>query len=175
MQSNIGSIIRAIWKQKGLTLINIIGLSLAISICLLIFLWCRYELSYDKDNPNFDRIYRVNTEFHLSSEIERYTSSPEPTGPTLVEEFPEITHTARFYSTTGLMIYEDKKFMEDNLVFTDQDFIEMFNINVLKGDPDILLEDPYSVVLSRSIAEKYFGSEEPVGKVIRRNDRTILQ
>ncbi len=170
MKNYFKSALRAIFKDRSFSVINIIGLSIAFTVCILIFLWCKYELSYDKFNDNYDRIYRVNTEFHLSSEIERYASSPEPTGPTLVEEFPEITHTARFYRTSGLMVYGDKKFMEGNLVFTDPDALKMFDITAVKSDIETMLDDPYAIVLTRSMAEKYFGDEDPMGKVIRRND-----
>jgi len=164
------STFRTLLKHRGFSIINIIGLSIAFAICILIFLWCRYELSYDRFNENFDRIYRVNTEFHLSSEVERYQSSPEPTGPALVEKFPEITHTARFYGTSGLMVYDDKKFMEKNLVFTDSDALKMFDVTALSSNTEAMLDDPYSIVLTRSMAEKYFGNDDPLGKVIRRND-----
>jgi len=163
--------LRNLMKHKGFSFINIMGLALAFLVCILIFLWCRYELSFDKNNQNYRWIYRVNTEFHLSNETERYTSCPEPAGPTLVEEFPEITHTARLYGTSGLMIHNDMKFNESNVVFTDPEFFDLFPVETIRGDRSEFLKDPYSMVITQSMGEKYFGNENPVGKVITRNGR----
>jgi len=97
---------RNIWNHKGFSIINIAGLAIAMTVCIIILFWCRYELNYDKYLPNYDRLYRVNTEYVLTDETERYQSSPEPTGSTLVERFPEITHHCHFYRTSGQNIDE---------------------------------------------------------------------
>ncbi|MCF7920406.1 MAG: ABC transporter permease [Candidatus Cloacimonetes bacterium] len=162
--------LRNILRHKGFSIINIAGLAIALTVCIIILLSSIYELTYDSYLPNYERIYRVNTEFHLSAETERYQSSPEPTGPTLKELFPEITHNCHFYGSTGLMKYEDKTFMEYNLVFTDPDFLKMFSIEAIHGDINTMLDDPYAIVLTESMAKKYFGETDPVGEVIRRND-----
>ena len=162
--------LRNILHHKGFSFINIAGLAIAMTVCIIILLSSIYELSFDRYLPNYDLIYRVNTEFHLSAEIERYGSSPEPTGPTLKEMFPEITHSCHIYQTSGLMVYEDKTFMENNLVYTDPDFLVMFSIEAIHGDINTMLDDPYAIVLTETMAEKYFGNENPVGEIIRRND-----
>ncbi|MDP8320754.1 MAG: ABC transporter permease [Candidatus Stygibacter australis] len=162
--------LRNILHHKGFSFINIAGLAIAMTVCIIILLSSIYEISYDRHLPNYDRIYRVNTEFHLSAETERYQSSPEPTGPTLKEMFPEITHNCHIYQTSGLMVYEDKTFMENNLVYTDPDFLEMFSIEAIHGDINTMLDDPYAIVMTETVAEKYFGKANPVGEVIRRND-----
>jgi putative ABC transport system permease protein len=162
--------LRNILRHKGFSFINIAGLAIAMTVCIIILLSSIYELNYDRHLPNYDRIYRVNTEFHLSAETERYQSSPEPTGPTLKELFPEITHNCHIYQTSGLMVYKDKTFSENNLVYTDPDFLEMFSIEAIHGDINTMLDDPYAIVLTETMAEKYFGKENPVGEVIRRND-----
>ena len=169
-KSYLKTAIRNIWKHKGFSLINIIGLAIAMTVCIIILLWCSYELNYDKFMQNYDRLYRVNTEYRLSDQTERYASSPEPTGATLVEIFPEVTHHCHFYSTTGLMVYDDKKFMEQNMVFTDPGFLEMFSIQAIHGDINTMLDDPYALVLTQSMTRKYFGDKNPIGEVIRRND-----
>ncbi len=161
---------RNICKHKGFSLINITGLAIAMTVSIIILLWCTYELNYDKHLENYDRIYRVNTEYHLSSEIERYKSSPEPTGRTLTEMFPEIVNHCHFYNSSGLMVYEDKKFMENNMLYTDPGFLEMFSIEAVYGDINTMLDDPWAIVFTESIAKKYFGDENPVGETIRRND-----
>ncbi|MDP8288132.1 MAG: ABC transporter permease [Candidatus Electryonea clarkiae] len=161
---------RNIWKHKGFSFINIIGLAIAMTICIIIMFWCLYELNYDRFLPNYNRLYRVNTEFQLSTETERYAASPEPTGATLEGMFPEITHYCHFYNTSGLMTYNDKKIMEHDLVYTDPDFLEMFSIQAIHGDIHTMLDDPYSIVLTESISKKYFGDINPVGEILRRND-----
>jgi putative ABC transport system permease protein len=169
-KSYLKTAFRNIWNHKGFSFINIAGLAIAMTVCIIILFWCRYELNYDKHLPNYDRIYRVNTEYHISAETERYQSSPEPTGATLVERFPEITHHCHIYNSTGLLVYEDKKFMENDMLYTDPDFLKMFSIQAIHGDINTMLDDPHSLVLTRSMSEKYFGEKNPIGEVIRRND-----
>ncbi|MCD4818042.1 MAG: ABC transporter permease [Candidatus Cloacimonetes bacterium] len=161
---------RNMLRNKAYSMINILGLAIAMTVCLIILLWCRYELNYDKFLPNFERLYRVNTEFQLSEETKRYAASPEPTGPTLKERFPEISHHCHFYQTTGLMVYDNKKISESNLVYTDNDFLEMFSIQPISGNISTMLNDPYSIVLTQKMAKKYFGEKNPLGEIIRRND-----
>jgi len=162
--------LRNIFRHRGFSFINILGLAIAMTVSLIILLWCNYELSYNKHLENYDRIYRVNTEYHLSSEIERYRSSPEPTGRTLTEMFPEVTNHCHFYNTTGFMVVNDKKFMERSMVFTDPGFLEMFSINIIQGDSNTMLDDPYAIVLTESMAKKYYGDENPLGKTLQRNE-----
>ncbi len=169
-ESYLKTAFRNIWNHKGFSLINIAGLAIAMTVSIIILLWCNYELSYNKYLENYDRIYRVNTEYHLSSEIERYRSSPEPTGRTLTEMFPEVINHCHFYNATGLMVIDEKKFMERNMVFTDPGFLEMFSVNTIQGDRNTMLDDPYAIILTKSMANKYFENENPIGKTIRRND-----
>jgi len=161
---------RNLFRHKTYSIINISGLAIAMTVCIIILLWCRYELNYDRFLLNIYRLYRVNTEYPLLAETERYSSSPEPAGATLVELFPEITHHCHFYQASGLMVYENKKFMEHNLVYTDQDYLEMFSIRPVFGDINTMLDDPYSIVLTETMAGKYFGDKNPLGEIIRRND-----
>jgi len=169
-KSYLKTAFRNIWNHKGFSIINIAGLAIAMTVCIIILFWCRYELNYDKYLPNYDRLYRVNTEYVLTDETERYQSSPEPTGSTLVERFPEITHHCHFYRTSGLLVFENKKFMEDNMLYTDPDFLYMFSVQTIHGDINTMLDDPHSLILTRSMSHKYFGNLNPIGEVIRRND-----
>jgi len=161
---------RNLIRNKIYSIINILGLAIAMTVFIIILLWCRHELNYDHFLPNIDNLYRVNTEFNLSEETKKYYSSPEPTGATLKDRFPEITHYCQFYQTSGLMVFKEKKFSEKNLVYTNNDFLTMFSIQPVHGDIQTMLQDPYSIVLTQTMSQKYFGDKNPLGKTIRRND-----
>lgn len=160
--------LRNLIKQKLYTIITILGLSIGITCCLFIMLYVRQELSYDRFYPNSDRIYRVAHQVITPQGISHIAVSPAPLAPALEEEYPEIEHITRIYFESDLLFeYGDKRIFEDNVIYADPDFFNVFPFGVLKGDPSRLLDTPDSMVLTASMAEKYFGNEEPIGKVIR--------
>jgi putative ABC transport system permease protein len=156
-------------KQKLYTLINVVGLAVGLACFILISLFVRHELAYDKGWANADRIYRVERDF-LPTDISKaaYLPSMPPVGAAqLKEEFPEIEKTARivrFGSTVraddGTLHFERYGGQADNALF------EIFDFRWLRGDPRTALAEPQSVVLTRSIAQKYFGDADPLGKTL---------
>ncbi|QHT67980.1 FtsX-like permease family protein [Rhodocytophaga rosea] len=161
--------LRNILKYTGFSFINIFGLALGLTCCLLISLYIRDELSYDKYHTNADRIYRVTrnwTSQDGSVSLHLGHVAP-PFGPLLENEFPDIEASARIIQNGFLFRYDEKAFNENNVFIAEPAIFKIFTIPVISGDPKKALDDPFSIMLSDKMAEKYFNNENAVGKVIK--------
>jgi len=163
--------LRNIQKQKLNSLLNIIGLAVGIACCLLITFHVRNELSYDRQFQKADRIFRL-TEEDLE-ESHRHMACVSPVHGLLIQDsIPEIEQVARlFYMQSMVLSYlpqagEPKRFEEDGGFFADPTVINMFDLNFIQGDPQRALEDVDSIIMTASMAEKYFGEGYPLGKTI---------
>ena len=158
-------------RQKGYSFINISGLAIGIACCILILLWVQDELSYDKFHENADQIYRVN-KIWRKGEVAHYATTPAPLAQALKEEFPEITDSARFEPAGQMIVAYDKTiFYENNGAYADPSFFELFSFPFVKGDPRSGLSNPSSIVITENMADKYFGTEDAVGKTLRINNQ----
>ncbi len=159
---------RLIKRHKGFSLINILGLAIGMASCLLIFLYVQDELSYDRYNKNADRIYRAGTHLKMQRREMSVASVCAPMAKALVDEFPEVEKAVRFRegSNSYLFKYEDKSFRENRVVFSEPAFFDIFSIPLLKGNPSTALESPFTLILGQKTAEKFFGSTDPVGKIL---------
>jgi putative ABC transport system permease protein len=151
-------------RQKGHSFINITGLAIGLASCLLITLWILDELSYDKFHQDSQHIYHVLA--HGTAKNNPFT--PSPLAPALEEEVPEILYATRYEGFPEvLMSHKDKEFYEDDLRAVDPAFFKIFTFPFLKGNPGTALNDVNSIVISEAIAEKYFGSENPIPNVYK--------
>ena len=164
---------RNLKKYKGYSFINIVGLSVGMACTILILLWVADELSYDHFFPNAERLYRViDTENYSDTDVPMFSMNPPALAKTLVDEYPEIDAAARLRTVKSAVIqYGEKRFTENNLTFVDPTFLDMFSIPFLKGNSNTALSDASSIILTQKTAEKYFGSENPIGKTIRIDNR----
>src|SRR5688572_12031052 len=164
---------RNLVKYKFISFINIFGLTVGLACCMLILTYILNELSYDKYQPNANRVYRVIRTF-LNAETKAVsltlsTIAP-PFAPLLKNDFGEIEDLTRTISNgTTPMKYEEKMFNEDNVMFADDHFFNFFKVDVIKGNPQKALTDPYCVMMTEETARKYFGNEDPMNKMIRVN------
>jgi putative ABC transport system permease protein len=158
--------LRNLWKRRAFSLINICGLSVGMTACFLIFLYVRFELSYDSFHRNADRIYRVVCDIKTPSETIRADGPSWPVLPTMTHEFPEVEYAVRTVESSLLLRKGDIKFQEEQALFADPAFFQIFDFKLLKGDPKTVLKDPFSVVFSESAAKKYFGTANPVGQTL---------
>ena len=160
---------RNLRNNRILTSINIAGLTIAFTSCLIIFLYVRFETNYDSFHENADRIYRVTydeTATGLTEGRHLATVSP-PVGPALVEEFPEIESAVRFRPAPGHILgYNDLRFHEDNLFYVDNTLLEVFSFELVSGNPETAMVNPNSILITETVARKYFGEEDPMGKVM---------
>ncbi len=166
---------RNIIKYKAYSSINISGLAIGMTCCLLISLWIFDELSFDRFNENADRIYKVTEIQHYSSFDYKVAVTPAPIGPYLKDNYPEILDTARFtYLGTMLFRHGDNAHYENSIVAADPSFFNIFTYNSVKGDPVSALEDPNGIIINEVVAEKYFSGDNPIGKLIEiNNDKTF--
>ena len=159
---------RNLIRHKGYTFINIFGLATGIICCLLILVYVQDELSYDKYHEKAEQIYRiVNAGVIRGNQIEIPLVSG-PWGPAMVEEFPEVRKAVRIKppDSRWVISHGEKKFPEKGLYFADPTFFEVFDVEMVVGDPETVLDAPYSIVITEEMAEKYFGEEDPIGKII---------
>ena len=158
--------IRNILRQKGYSFINILGLAVGLASVVLILLWVKYEFSYDHSHKNVDRIYRMGqTQFYSSGPMNTF-SMPGPLSAAVKENFPEVEESFRFKYSGMIIQYEEKKFSEE-IVYADKELFSVFTVDFIAGDPNAIFDDYYSVVISEKIAEKYFGSRNAIGKVLK--------
>ena len=161
--------LRNLRKHKGHAFINVTGLAVGMACCLLIVLHVQDELSYDTHFSEADRLYRLTTEVGGSDTPSLLASSPAPAFQPLLNDFPEIEHATRLFTTYGaelLVRRGDARFYEQQLLFVDATFFEVFDFSQIRGNPETALQTPYSVVISAPMARKYFGDEDPLGKTL---------
>ena len=161
--------LRCLLKQKTYSVINIAGLTIGIAACLLILLYVRDELSFDAYHKDADRIFRIAFEVKRENENPVFATAPGPLAPSLKRDFPQVEQAARFAGGPTLVVRygKDKAFYEhDNYYFVDPTLFEVLTIPFLRGDPKSAFPQPQSVVISRNMAHKYFGNDEPLGKVL---------
>jgi len=157
-------------RQKLFSFINIASLTIGLACGILILFFIRYELSYDKYHDEAQHVYRAVREHQ--GEPTWYNSSEHPLAASLKEDFPDVLKATRVKKNdeVGVVEYNSKCFYEEGIYFADQDFLEIFTFPLLSGDMSTALEEPFSVLITQEMAEKYFGDEEPVGKVIQINE-----
>jgi putative ABC transport system permease protein len=161
--------IRNILRHKVHSIINIAGLALGMACSILILMRVQHELSYDRYHKNADRIYRVATDINFGTMQGEYAVSNHTSGPIMQKDLPEVEKAVRFHPVWGrtLVEYREKRYIEGNLMFADKSVFDIFTFPLINGDPITALEKAFSVVISQEMSRKYFGDENPVGKVIK--------
>ena len=166
--------LRNISRQKAFSFINILGLSVGIACCLMILLFVRDELSFEKLHVNANRIYRTIIDEFVDGKWENNVGSPDLLGPALVAESPEIVCCARLFNPSWIdkwtVSIEKKFYYEDNLFFADPTIFQVFTFPLIQGNPETALKDPNSMVITETMARKYFGDEDPMGKMLTIQD-----
>jgi putative ABC transport system permease protein len=161
------SAIRNIRKSPFYTFLNIAALAIGLTTFIFIFIYVSDELTYDKYHDKHERIYRLESDFNIGSKHDEFAIVPIPMGPALQMEFPEIEKFVRFDNMDNVLIkVGEKEFYEDDFYFTDSTIFEVFTHKLIMGNLEGSLVEPNTVVLSQSIASKYFGNENPIGLLI---------
>jgi len=158
--------VRNLLRQKAHSVINIAGLAIGLACAMLIFLWVQDELSYDRFNENVDDLYRiVETQHYTGQQDVLVAVTPAALTSALKEEVPEIIKSTRL-SFNSLTIRNGDRLFTEGVALADPDFLEMFTVPFLEGDPRTALTNPHSLVLTEKAAKKYFGDKDPLGKTI---------
>jgi putative ABC transport system permease protein len=162
---------RSLWRHKGFSIINIIGLAIGMTACFLIYINVRFELSYDSFNEKFNQIYRVSTDIKHTTFTINTPSSFLQMGPSLQQDYPEVKANTRISGGRFLVKYGDTKFQENDVIYADPSLFAIFTLPVVKGDVKKDFEAPFTVVMTETVAKKYFGNSNPIGKSLLLNDK----
>ena len=167
--------LRNIKRYRGYSIINISGLTIGITCCILILLWVIDECSYDRYHDNSGNIYRlVNIETDIINNMKSVVT-PIPLAPVIKAEIPEIQFTSRILRAGKMLISRnDIYFYEEKGIMADPDFFEIFTFPFIRGDKKTALTNPRSIVITEDIADKYFGQEDPIGKTLDVNYRAAF-
>ena len=158
--------VRNIFRHKGFSFINVLGLATGLAASLLIILWVQDELSFERFNRDADDIYRVEEDQFYSGELYHVPVTPFPSGPVWKQKIPEITEQTRvhFWLPRILFRQDDKVFYESSFIAADSTFLNIFSFQLLSGNWASLLNSPHSIVLTEKLAVKYFGETESCGE-----------
>lgn len=167
--------LRNLLKYKAYSFINIAGLAIGIACCILILLFVRDELSYDKFQRNYDHIYRAYLDARIGNNEHFAAVTPEPMAEALVRDFPQVKAAVKLNGFGNPVLrYQDKVFSEARYFWTDSTIFDVFTIEFIKGDAQNALNQPNTLVITEQTAEKYFGDDDPLGKVINYDNRIDL-
>lgn len=163
--------IRSFISQKYYSIINTLGLSLGLTACILIFLYVQDELSYEHTFENHENIFRLVQDFPMGDHLSQSASVPFPTKPNMLEDFPAINKAALIFRLSSwgnsiLIKHEEDEFYEDDLIFIEPEFLDIYQFNFLDKDPTSTFNEPFELILTETTAKKYFGDEKAVGKVL---------
>ncbi len=162
---------RNITRNKFYAVINIAGLSIGFLTTILILLFVQDELNYDKHHSKYERIYRIESNFNINGKHDKFAIVPIPMGPAFKIEFPEVEEFVRFSRADDIRLrYKEKEFAEDNVYYTDSTIFKVFDHAFVNGEAKNALNEPNTIVLTKQMAEKYFGKNNPIGEIIRSNE-----
>ena len=165
--------LRNIVRYKMYSIINILGLAVGIALFILAMLYCHFYLSYNKFHKDVDEIYCLT---NITMSDRHYVYAPISLQEAWLEEIQEIPNVTRYrFGRERVITYHDKKIMEERIRFVDNEFFKVFSFEMISGNPENALKEPNTVVLSESIARKYFGDADPIGKVLVTDDSLNLQ
>jgi putative ABC transport system permease protein len=167
IQNYLKTALRNIKRAKMFSVLNILGLAVGMGSCFLIFLFVQHELSYDRFHKNYDQIYRVTVEWQ--SQIGQTTTAP--VAPALLNDFPEVKDAVRVERLSAIIRYQGESYVERKILLVDPSFFNIFTFPLIEGDPEKALSDLHSIILTERAAEKYFGTEKPLGKILNIEDR----
>jgi len=155
-------------KHRLFSLINVIGLALGLTTCILILIFVQDELKYDKHWENNEQIFRVENKFTESGEISHWAASQGHIIPFMMDNYPEIEAGVKIMRDYFPVVfkYNDVSFKEKDIIYADSSFFRVFSMKLLYGDKDTALIAPGNIVISETVYRKYFGNENPLGKII---------
>jgi putative ABC transport system permease protein len=167
-------IMRNLWKNKGLSLINIGGLAIGFTCSLFLLLYVDYERGFNKQFKSIDNIYYTKVNIKLNNELVTFDASPNILAPTALKTIPGIANASRLsFETTSLFNYGQSAFKQ-KILFADPSFLKIFDYEYLNGNPSTALASPESILITSSTARKLFGNQAPIGKSIKWDNRKLL-
>ena len=163
---------RSLKRHKIYSVITVSGLALGIAAFLLISVWVLHELSFDRFHENASSVFHVFEKRQFPDHVQQNFGTPGPLSERLNENFPEIRSSVRVAMTGERVLrYENKVFYEEGILTVDPEFFSMFSFPFIEGDRDTALDNPNAIVIAEEVARKYFGGEDPVGKILRMDNK----
>lgn len=159
--------LRHLQKNKLYACVNVAGLAVGIASCLLIGIYIWHECSYDRFHTNANQIVRVTWEYNFGDAENKTVTTGTKVGPQFHRTFPEVQAYFRTLKYPRVIQYQDKLFNEKKFLYADSAFFSVFSFPLVKGNPSTALDAPEKLVITESMARKYFGSDEPTGKTIK--------
>ena len=167
---------RNLVKNKFYSALNISGLAMGLAVGIMILLWVQDEFAYDRFHKNADDIYKINSHFGKGEDAQVWEDSPAPLAVMFLQSVPEVSNVVRILPKWGQMLfaYGDKKLMETTSAYVDPSFFSMFDFGLIKGNTQEPFSDIYSVVLTQSVAKKYFVNQDPIGKIMKSGNENYI-
>src|SRR5215210_1504679 len=162
---------RNLLRNKGFSIINILGLAIGMASAILILLWIRNEISYDDFHVKKDRIYEAWNRASFSGELQCWNTTPKVLARTMEKDFPEVEQAVRVNWPSNILftVGEKRLTVKGNMV--DSNFLQVFTFPLLQGNPATVFNDMHSIVLTETLAQKLFGKENPMGKMIKLDNK----
>lgn len=168
--------VRNLWKNKGFSALNIVGLATGLAVCLLIILYVVNELKYDQYNKNADRIYRLDADIYFNDTRFNASVCPEPLALTLIKDYPQVEAMARVNYQGDILVKKGDQNIQDNeAAFADSTFFDVFTLPMIAGNPSTALDEPNSIVIDESAAKRYFNSTDVIGKILQVDNKTTCK
>lgn len=165
---NITLAIRVLLKNKFYSLLNILGLAVGLAVAIIIFLYVKSDLSFDKQHEKHARIYRIESKFNIAGKNDEYALSSQFLPQFMMVEYPEIQNYVRLRSAGKVLFRnDDDQIYEDELYYADSSMFSVFTHEFIEGDPKTALVEPRSMVMTESMAKKYYGTASPMGKILK--------
>src|SRR4051794_8463104 len=158
---------RNLLRNKGFSVINIVGLGIGMASALLILLWIQNEISYDQFHVKKDRIYEAWNRASFSDKLQCWNTTPKILARTIEKDLPEVEQAARVNWGNDKLFSMGEKRITVHGITVDSNFLQVFSFPLLQGNPRLVLKDMHSIVLTEKLAEKLFGKEEGMGKTIK--------
>jgi putative ABC transport system permease protein len=172
IQNYLKIALRSLLKQPGYTVINILGLTIGLTACLLIALWVADEWGFDRFHEKSDRIYRAQADVVFGGANSHIAAGPAPMAKTLEKDYPQIEAACRLRERGEFSVRRDAEvFSEGRVLFADSSLFRVFTFPLLEGDPNAALHEPNTVVVSEKIAKKYFPGRSPIGETLNFDNR----
>ncbi len=168
------TLVKAFKRDLFYSFINLFGLAIGLASAFLIYLYIHDELDYDKNYKDYERIYRLEANFNIKGKEDKFAITQFPLAPTLMDEYPEIESYTRLFPADALFFERNQEFFqEDSVYYADSTLFDVFSLVFIKGDPEKALVEPNTIVISSSLAKRYFGKTDVLEETIKTNDNQL--
>jgi putative ABC transport system permease protein len=165
---------RNLKKNRLYAFINIIGLTVGIVSCLLIGVYIKHELSYDRFNENADKIVRVSMDYNFGGNSQQMAVTGTKVGPQFKRTFPQVVDFVRLNKLTRVVGYKNQLFEEKNFLYADPSFFKIFSFKMISGDAATALNTNDKIVITQTASKKHFDQEDPIGKILKVGDKSFI-